>query len=779
MARRHAYRDKPDRRRAIADAVSSSTVALLPAQSRWFIHLVRPDGFRFDVSDRLAGGTLGLITEATEEDILELTHGDVDLTLDDVDGAVSRFLERARVDGLADWTVVIDRDRPDRRSMKRDRVFAGILDMPWSLQYDRHARLAMVHAFSFSKLLERASAESLARDVSAVTASVSAASNVVTVSPNTSLLSTDDRIRLRDNTNDEEQTIVKVLSASQVQTLATWTNAFAAGTPLVLTTPFPRDRSVVSLVGDLFDLAGITSRRVDILNVLSAYPIATPMNTTSFPRATTTGLLQLVKCLTQRGTNLDARSAPGGTATRAESLDPAAPWVQFTTGNVAPIQDWTAYLDSEPSNFPQTGGLGVALPYDNGAFYATDHGANILWNLTIAGGNINLYSGATLIGPLWVTPTLGHPANLSIEADPVSGDVWFSITVSTTESPGSIAGKDELRGYDGSGFVIDSAFSGKIRYLRRLRLMAVHEFNPAAGSGYNPTTNLRLYDPATRTLVRTVTIPQNLWAWSLHVWQAEEGLRIAGLYRKVGTTRLIIWDSDWSVVADYEVAGSAPAQAEANITYGYIAHLSVFTDPDGREFPVGYVGNVLFVLGKGFRGVVPYADFDGLSVGGALRELAIVSLSYFSVDVDRRGIFVGRGADDSRRRRNAVALGDPITLTEWPLWDQFRTSARVTGRDPAGQEIEGIVGDTGDSARRIEIDGKLVSSGGLAEAVGNAAVSFLSVRRSGLEGTWHAPAAGAIHVLDYVTHAGRDHLVLGADLDPADNTCGLTLAEAS
>ncbi|HEY3175681.1 MAG TPA: hypothetical protein VGK94_07965 [Candidatus Polarisedimenticolia bacterium] len=718
--------------------------------------LLGPGGIEFDVTDRLGEKGLGKIKGATEENFLELTHGEVSLELADEDGAVSQFFSGVSSSDL--YEVILERFTGARRN-RWERIFGGILDLPWSIRIDHRARSINLQAFSYSKLLERASADTIKRSLDGLTGSVTATSKVVTISDTANIFA-GDRIRLRDNTNDEEQTVAKVLTGTTVQTIDAWDNTFAALTPLTVETPYYRDKGLQFLADALFAAAGIASRAISILNPLALFPVATPMNTTTYPRDVDTGIVVDPRSFTQRGANIDVRMTDDGpTDRRAETPGPAEAWTSFTTGALRTINDWTPYLDAEPANFPDNG----SFLLDDGLQHASDHTANLLYDLREGGTKFDLYSlvvggggigGSTLLIEAFSTVT-ANQCHAGIDVDPVTGDVWMSCTGKT----GDAGDKDSVKVWDGAVLTsIETAFSGQVRYLRRLKLVAVHEYDPGASHGNNPKETMRLYDAATRTLVKTIAVPQNFWAWSLRVWAVEEGIRIAGLYTLLGTTRLRIWDASWVQVADYQVADKASGIA------GTKAFLSVFTDSGGKEFLVGCAGEQFFVVAKGYAGVIPYADFAGMSCAEGLRELAIASISYIEVDHFKAGTIRGRASRDEEARSQAIAIDEPLERVSWPISEFYRTSATITGSDSAGGKIEETAGDLGDSAHRLELGGELIQTGGLAEAIAQEYVSVLSVPRRQEELTF-AETGRLVDAGDYLDFDGALWKVLDADLD--------------
>ena len=169
---------------------------------RHAVTLVGPDGVEIDISDRLLGG-VGSITQQLEEDFLELVHGDVQLEIDDWDDAIQQHF--AGVNPTDVYEVLIDRHVGMRRPRWR-RLFRGILDLPWSLRFDLVEQTVSIQAFSFSKLLEASSAESVARAFENRTLQFLevAGSTTIILTPDVGLLEPGDTIELDDDTDSEE-----------------------------------------------------------------------------------------------------------------------------------------------------------------------------------------------------------------------------------------------------------------------------------------------------------------------------------------------------------------------------------------------------------------------------------------------------------------------------------------------------------------------------------------------------------------------------------------------
>jgi len=740
---------------------------------------------------------MGTITHETEETLLELTHGDLDLTLDDSDDAVWAFFN-----GIlpTDRFYVIVLRETGKRRPRWERIFAGTVEPATSLRFDEYSQTVSIQAFSFSKLLEAASAETLVRDFSGLTGSVTSGSSTVTISPSTGPILAGDEIRLRNGTDDEQQLVIKILTGTTVQTLSTWGTTFSSA-DLTCETPYPRDISPQDLAEQLATASGMKSGGVELLNPLADYPIATPLASASFPHDTSDpdGAIQEILSLTPISPNIDARTKPGGTQTRSETADPAEAWTNYTTGSVQPLQDWTPYQDTEPGSFPTTtyspGGSHIGHPLidDTGTFHASDHAGGHNYNIWY------FYTGTPFIywvmlardngpfntGIMCEVPVTSATDYLqtSVEFDPVTGYVWVSGTGYVNS--GTPQTKDFVKYIIPPGPAafnsIETALSGKLRFLRRLNLMALHEFNPNGNQKPTPTTNLHLYDTTTRKVVRIVTVPDGLWAWSLRVWEDENGVRIAGLYDYLNTTRLRIWTEDWVEVVDYQVSGRIMTDKGTDthtVWQGQIGHNSVFTDPNGTEMVVGYSGDSTWVLGKGYRGVIPYADLSDKSCAEAFRQLSLLTMSIYTVDLFGNIFIRGRGYLDDEKRGSPVPIDVPLSWVTRPLWERYAASAKVSGAEPlTGTTIDVVAGDTGDSAHRVELSSDFVITASLAEAVGSAYVGFFGKPRQQID--VDVPETGTlIRPLDYVSLDGRAWIVLASEFNHKNRTHSLRMVEA-
>jgi hypothetical protein len=255
------------------------------------------------------------------------------------------------------------------------------------------------------------------------------------------------------------------------------------------------------------------------------------------------------------------------------------------------------------------------------------------------------------------------------------------------------------------------------------------------------------------------------------VWTDSVGTWAAGLY--VSSQRLYVraWKvSDWSVVLDQEVQRFSNTNRLA----------SLWTDDDGEQHYLilayytsdGITYQDYFIVSTELFAVIPYANFTGMSCARALRECCVVTGAVFRVNPDRTCNVRARGAVPST---SVLTLPDhPLEWTSRPLWEWYRASIGVEGKTEAGEEIEEVYGETGDSSNRLEIDSKLVTTLVIAATVGSAYLSYLGEFRQQEDASFVED--GVIPVpLDRVEFRGGSYQVLETSVDFRDRTMALRL----
>lgn len=704
------------------------------------ITLLLPNGSTMDVTDRATFG-IGTMTRAVEDDLTELVHSDIELTLNDPDGVIADLFAEAKPTDT--YEVIIDRETQKRRP-KYERVFAGILDLPWSLSIDRQDRSVSMQVFSYSKLLERESAEPIRRNVTGLAGSVSSGTATVTLtSGNTDDLAAGDEIMLTDDNNEETRTIQSVDSSSQVTTTENWSDSFTAA-ELELLTPYHRNMTIAALVALLFEQAGITSYDIDITQQLAGFPIGTKLNTDGLPATEVpisivedTGKIHIGYSTAQRKS---ATTPQSGFSTESSDPDAQGDWRPYGSEPVSILED------------PSVDGGQIAWDHANARKYTLVDELTPGPPQDIA--SLKLFRNGSEIKILdTYGATNAQHLNRSIEYDPTEDRVWYTYRRHDDSD-------EELGYYDVSTTGAVNIGSNAADGMRRL--------NTLGYMAHQRGTTLRFYRIDTKAEQASITVPDRWFAWTMR----ELSGQIIGLYRKSGAWRCRVLDSDTlDQVADYEV--SASTGASQGTPPFYFAFLTLFDDTS-ETVGVGFAGGEYFVLSKSFAGVVPYADFDGMSCGAALRELAIMSASFVTVDENRVGSFKARSFMPTGLVRD---LDDVLERVTTPVWELYRSSVTVSGDTEADTEIRQTGGETGDSANRLELSLSIPITDSLAMALANLYVSYLSAVRK--QEDVKVPEDGdLIQPLDLVRLDGTRYLVLEARTDLEDREQELVLVEA-
>ena len=710
-----------------------------------------PLGVEFDVTDRCEG--IGEITYSTEEEILDLTHGDVTLNLDNLDGAVEQYLRAASPSDV--YELVIERTTGGRRG-KWQRIFGGILDLPWSVQYDRKMGTVDVQVFSFSKLMERASAESVKRNITGrtLTSVTSTGSSVVNMSSTTDI-EPGDEIEVTDDTTVETQIVRRVTSGTVLEIVAAgWDHVFAVGSPVEVLTPYLRDKGVDYLAEQLFAAAGINARGFDVDRPIATFPFPTPLARKGLS-IDASGNYESFRVLSVKG----GKIAGWGTTNRKSIANPRSTWVD--DGADATKLDWTIHQDTEPATLLDGFGTDVTS-------VAANYAAGDVWRWGQNGGtnNMELYKNAVVqvVGDNTGTAAQWH----SCEWVPEDGKPWVSQMVAT-------AGLLKTLYWDGAVLqTLEASIAGRLRYLRVVKQVALHEWQ-RSGLTLIPTTSLRIYDATSRAHLFTITVPKDFQAQTLRV----VGGHIVAMYGQGPTTRVRVWDLAWIQIADYEVSATKPTPTSQGLRTMSLSVWRPIPGSNAIEYGVINVGSLFFVLATSYAGVVPYADMNAKSVAAGMRQLAIITLTYVEVDELKFGTLTSRAIEADQSRRQTVDVGVPVSRRSWLLWEQYRTSVLVSGTDQAGNKLEVTAGDTGASARRLEISGDFITSGGLADAIGRAYVSFFSRLRTQDE-LDVVESGNIVMPLMYISMDGHSYLVQKASAAIAEKrTQRLTVVEAA
>lgn len=711
-----------------------------------------PEGERFDATTRVALEGVGVITEAAEEDLLQLVHGDVELTADDQDGALEEYLRGGAGADTRDYEAVLERETGDTRVRRPryERLFGGTLDLE-GMSIDRRGRTIGIQAFSFTKLLERTSAEGVKRTPAALVGTTNGSNDRITsVTPDTDDIEVGDTVKLDDGDGiTEEHVVISIDSSSQVTVDANWSNAFTGDT-LTIETPYFRRESIAKLAGRLFDEASIDARTIDIDQALSSYPIQTEVATSGLPNTDAPG------SIVDQGGKIKVQADTGDRYTADNPRD----GFTLDAAAVATLADWTPYLEDEPATIDE--GLDTnanAFDHTNGRRYS------LIVN-PLGGSFIELRlleNGSSLSQVDTYNDTLGDDYGTTLlEYDPINNDVW----VSYSRGDGSRTAI-EIYDRDGASWSTKRTgvlAAGQLRVIARSGIMVLARFDDDGAETF------RLGDPGVAEEIPnwlTSSALARLNLWSL----CEFGGFRAVLYKssnEASAMRVRIWDTAWNQVADYTTDSAAGALSQSR--------LGRFTDGT-EEISIGYAGDHYIVLSRSFAGVLPYADFSGKSVAGALRELAVVSMAYLAMGHYKQGLLRGRATAEEEGRA-VRQLPQPVTDEEIPVWEFFRTSVRVRGATEAGVEIDLTLGETGESARRFEIDSQLITTTSLATAIGNAYLAYLGQARTERNATVREDGE-LVRLLDLVEIDGTRYLTIATESDLEQREQDLRLTEAT
>lgn len=702
------------------------------------VTLVDPNGSLWDLTERCLLDSIDEVTEETESDLLQLTHSDMDLDFDDRDGVMSAlFTGCARGQVFEVW---IERETGQRRP-KYARIFAGVVDIPQGVRFDRREKVVSVQVFSYSKLAEFYSAENIARTFATLVGSSTSGSAVLSSITSTVSMVAGDILNLDDGAGvTQDFTVQTVDSATQVTATAVASSTTTAGT-LTVTTPYYRNYTVNQLAALLFAEAGITEYNVDIAQELASLPFPSTPTTSGLPSTVPLAILETTgnKLGVYSGTTVhryDASNVTGGFS------DAGA------TGTCA---DWRPYRTTTPAALRTT-------TRDDGT-KAWDYDGNHYYTMVSTGSpvTLTLQKDGVSIATLDTAPAApGYSHQYKyVEYDPTSGYVYVSFARLFEDPaepgvPGVLSNYTTAR-YTTAGVLVDTLASAvcRLRACKTTAGVAVF-YGSAVGDEYPITFNgsCRVLDTNAATLV-TLASKEGVIGWTFRAMQTF----YCAVRQQAGKTYVTVWNqSDGSLAADYQISTTT-----SNYNFGTVFDAGASITP----YYWAYGGGVHYIVSTAFSGVIPYADFSGLSVAAALKQLALISGSHFYVDAYKTGNLLGRKSA-TLVSQIPKTIPDPLTQVEMPVWEWLRLGVHLTGKDEFGADIETSVGSLGDSAAVLDVSLKMPITSGLATAVANAYYQYLSTSRGQWDEDIPEPADGPVSVLDLVERDGREYRVLRA-----------------
>lgn len=698
------------------------------------ITVTDPQGTEWDLTDRVVGDLK--IDEETEEDLLLLRHADTDLELLDEDGEMSALFSTARPGQV--WAVVIERET-GKRGPLWERIFGGVLDLPMSLRFDYDERTVSVQVFSHSKALELASAEGIKRVVEGVTATVNSGSTNVTLSAgDTSDLAVGDQFTLAASGKTEQQTIQSITDSTHFKTIKEFSQSFTDA-EFVLDTPYYRGKSVEWLAQQLFAEAGIVDTNVLLPASMGTMAFPSPLNTAGLGTITPSAIVE-------KNAKLSVFAIVAGTDKRYDADSVSSGFGSATSEAIRP--DWRPYMTAEPATWRDAGDYDDgdrAWDIAGGDYYTLSHSTGYLI-LRKNGANI-----ATVVSEGGVD--FSHSF---LDFFPSAGEIWVSYL---GYGGGGVA---KIKCYTPSGTHLRTfeAGGGGVRTVNDEAMVAV---DTAVGNiaGIIDVGPIHLYTASGPHLELEARRGVQMWTFKKMGSLGYFAVRVEN-----GKTYVTNWGLDGKIIFDAAISTTTSKRC-----YG-----AVF-DGGGTLTPayVCFGGGAWYACSSQFSGLVPYADFDGRSCADALKQLALVSACHLIVDHHGIGMLTGR--DRLAEITDPLPVtGAPLKKTGMPVWEWWRNSVEVNGNTEDGEDLSVVVGNTGDSAKRLNVDVDLPVTLPWLSLIGQAYLQFLSPERPQLDLEVEEPEQ-LIRVLSRVRlDDGLVYWVLRSSLDLARQTQELQLA---
>lgn len=745
---------------------------------RIIITITSPQGTTIDITSATELNSLGNISVSPESDLGILSHGDMAMTLNDPAGELESFFEGATPTDI--YTLSVVRERED--GSEWDRVFGGVLDLPYSLSYDDVTKRVHLVVYSYSKQLERTPADGTAGPTTVIRRALSSKTATINVGTpllqflagETADLAVGDVVRLSDGQKTEDFTIDRIISTTDAAATNPAAGTYASAYAEVVT-PFYHDIGPTALLQKIADEAGVEFNDFALNTPLASFPIATPLsiaglNLTGVPRSLVpvAGLLNT--------------SFIGYGGFKKGLANPTATWTE-PEGLGTPYLDWTPYHNSQPTPIASVPAAGSLANLPDVGIYAPDHINNNFFMTEGSGvAAAHLWRGT---GGVWFDTDLGVSSTIIAPfllaccvVDPLATGVYMSYRNS--------AGSKEFRYWNGAFATISTAVSGGLMILRYpsgpgSRLLVMFD---------DITKNILLWNLPGRTLGRTIpwmNSTDRFLPWTARCWGDTTVAGAASkrwftfLFERYGETWVGIYDargtySNWSFVAAYRVSSLlSPATANNTLLFPAVqSYQTVMKTSAGEEYAVGYAGGEWFVLSTDYTGVIRYADFKDSSCAKAARDVAtvinaVVNFDAFGVMTVRKRKMLGTGDP-------VMDLGVPLASTRHPISDLYRSSVTVNGTLSSGGAINETQGASGDSARRLTISSDLITTPGMALACALTTLQFVSQIREQRDVTVIDDGT-PLEIFDRVTMGGKTWVVYKLETDIEQKVRMMTLLD--
>lgn len=754
-----------------------------------------------DITDRVLLDGLGSINRAVERDLLSFKTGDVTLLLDNRDGYFDNLF--LLFQPTEQWLLLIHRG-PTLQ-------FCGVVISKGSVRFDRVDHNVEITAYGPSKALDVTSAAAIKRSpaLASLTANALLGATTLTVNSTTDLL-TGDTIHLTDHVNSEDVIVKQVLTATTVSLDVGTQHAYNSGSSAVCSTPYHRYKTLRFLVEALYNEAQIPLQEYRTQETQFKTLAPTPVNISG---------IDLTRNA-RRGFTI-RNNKPSATLHGDGEWQQNAPdlgWVREAAPDDSGYYDWSPYwAQSDPTAPPQDGsawafGTWLREP-DSGAnaetlgnvqyttrWGAGDHRAVVdyggagplctVWGYNTDNvSNPSLYRKTTAVGD-GVTYSAGldlgdlpgiagvriHRFSMGIEFDPVRKVLYLSYGSSISPFAQSWQ-LWRYTGVDAGTFtnikVADDGTKGLFgpRYIADLDIVVA--LRAATGAsipnpGVGPAFEIAAYRDGVRLWVRPFPscLVQSEVADTPGYWPTRTMRYVNGsLYCVVvsdGAVQLVRSDDEFQT---YVMRKLAPA---TSVT---VAMATRQYDKYWAHHYVGATARGYTVAAPFYAGVVAYADHEGISVGEALINLAVLTNAVPWLDDHLQGHFVAR---DLIPTGDVMAIDDKVLQrNSMKLWDEAAQYTNVTGPDG----IDVVSGNDAFSSEGLEVNSPLIPNEAFAQALADALYAFYSRQRSSEEVLLHLDGTRIYRPMDRVTLGPSRFLVYESDHDLGNDEVTLTLLE--
>jgi hypothetical protein len=753
------------------DGYFDDLFAFLGPTDRWTLRIFRRDLLQF--TGTIMG--LGSIRYDRDTKTVELTAYGASRALADASGArvargpIGILPNGAPIDGSGTETLMVDSIGGFVVGDILD-AFDGTTEFQTNLMRITSPNLLGVQPGSLSILSPGAQVYRITRPMTITSTS----GTTLTLNTTQGLLP-GDVFHLTDQVNSEDVTVKQVTSATVITTTATIAHSYAAGSAATLSTPFYRYKAIDPLARELFNAAGISVAEVKLQNSQFSNLGPSPVNPTGLP--TFSGLNPAYTCPAQRNGREYLTLLVDGTHYQAS---PDVAWVK-EDATIRAWVDWSPYFvqaSAGPAIVPRTPSAAEA----NNTTDADPHicgwdlrGATMLmYRMQGAGAGHLRYTGST-DGTTWATPADSdvalNPAipglnartnndDWGVEFDPVRNQV---LAWNTNGSPDTLQLYDVATGVwtnlllaDDTGYV-----HGGFRYCADLDLFIGLRSTAAKG----PAFQVIAYRGAARQWVRAfptclIQTGPGVLNYPTHSLRYVNGSLYCVLIADGNAQLLRTSDQFRSFVIRPIMSPSTNARTFGGRVNGAYQIAAYTAAPNWAPH----------IAAPFYAGVIPYADFTGLSVSQALQNLAVLTNAVAWVDDDMQGHFVAR---DLLPVGPLLAIDDRVNQRiDVHLWDQANQYVTVSG----GQ-VQASAGVADFSRNGLSVNSPLVPNAAFAQALADSYYAFYSKQRRMLE-TVLADRDGTIYQgLDRVTLDGIRYMVYESNHDLTGDQVSVQLLE--